>query len=1159
MGGTEALNAHRARQRPTYRCCGLLGCVLLFCLFEMRVELRANTLWQTERSVAEAQCRQHTFVQGFVLRPPGVGAANVKLRAVRRETELTVPTESKTESKSDGSYCLEPLLPGRYRVELSDTEYVRFIAMIDVYKGDNDRDFEVNVKDPARAATIETRIMGRTADVSLSAKGTILRPRPKGSVLIFEHVRPGNYTLQALTGTRLEEELKFRFAQSDMLSILIDLPIERASVQELPPLVDTHGATISSVVEGKVLSELPLNGRDLYQLALLQPGVARIAANAFPSPWQDTTNGKFAVNGMRPSTNTTIMDGADVSDPGHNQPLGGPSGAAPGVDSTEKFESLTNMYGAEFGRNGGAVLQLVTRSGSNSFHGSAYEFLRNNALDAKNFFDRTDAPIPELRRNQFGFTLGGPFAKDRTFFFVSYDGTRERTGETQSFVTPTAGARLNVVPEIAPYLSFYPLPNDSANMDLGDGTGVHKTSAVLRIDENYFVARFDHALRSTDQFVARYLLDDGESFKPFMSTPVPGFNGVVDARSQLLVLKEQHIFSHSQNSQHSQNEFQVALNRIVYNQAPARVNPGLSIALGPVERPIGQINVGGLPPLGHALTLPAGQFATTYQLVDNATLVFGRNLFKVGVDIRRPYVNGPFDLGRNGSYTFFSLPDFVVGNVAFFLGTSASSPDSSRGFRQTNFGSFVQDEYHGIPKLTVNMGLRYEYNSSPSEQHNRLANIRRPLTDTSTTIGDLYDAPGVLLAPRLGLAWAPFGGEKTAIRTGVGIFYDLIKENIYGDTRWLPPFYDLVLGGFGPGSFRNLTVILPFGTGVPIPFKLDQPYALSYNLQIQQELGTNERLTLAYVGSRGNHLTRSGEANTTQFTLVGGKKFFTDRLGPRLNPAFGSIFEIATDAQSFYNSFQVSILRRLANGFAFQGSYTLAKSIDDTSGPLLSDFLSEVGPAQDFYDRNADRSFSAFDVRHNFIFNMLYELPVGPGKPFASEWSGPAGQLVRGWQVGGILSLSSGSPFTVRQADNRSRNGAIFFADRPNLTAGGKCRITGNPNQWFDLSDFTPATLGFYGTAGRNICRGPDYRNLDLSIRKDIHLTERVVIEFRTESFNLTNHPNFSAPVNTPNPNGQGGNGDAVFAGSTLLPSAGRIFRTANTSRQVQFAVKLRF
>jgi carboxypeptidase family protein len=323
---------------------------------------------------------------------------------------------------------------------------------------------------PAAKITLRSSETGRSYAAQTDGSGSYYLPG----------LPPGSYTLTAEKEgfQRLVREgiaLTVNQEAEINLTLRVGSLTQQVVVQGAAPLVETQGATISGVVSGEQIRELPLNGRDFYQLALLQPGVQPIAANAFPSPWQNTTNGKFAANGMRPTMNTTVLDGAEVSDPGHNQPLGGPSGSALGVDSTLEFRVLTNMYTAEFGRNGGAVVQAVTKSGLNTLHGSVYEFLRNDVLDAKNFFDRPDAPIPPLRRNQFGFTLGGPIVKDQTFFFANYEGFRERKSETQSFVTPTAAVRAGAASAIVPYLNFYPFPNVPGQLNLGGGVGLFAT------------------------------------------------------------------------------------------------------------------------------------------------------------------------------------------------------------------------------------------------------------------------------------------------------------------------------------------------------------------------------------------------------------------------------------------------------------------------------------------------------------------------------------------------------------------------------------------------------------------------------------------------------------------------------------------------------------
>lgn len=930
--------------------------------------------------------------------------------------------------------------------------------------------------------------------------------------------------------------------------------VEEVAVMGEADLIDRSGATISHLLDETTIAELPLDGRDLNQLAILQPGVARVGASAFSNPWQNTTNGRFSVNGMRPTTNSSILDGTPVNDPQYNQTGGGPSGSILGADTIKEFRILTNMYSAEYGQNAGAVVRLVTKSGTNTFHGSLFEYTRNESLNARNFFDRTDTPIPLLRHNQFGATLGGPISRDRTFFFLGYEGLRERKSETQSFLTPTAAVRNGAAPEIARYLTLYPLPNDPTNLDLRDGTGLHKTSDVRKTTEDQFKINANLSLTDVDSLKVNYVFDAGDSYKPFMSTSVPGFDGLVTSRNQSFVFSETHVFTPN-----LLYELRGSFNRTGYSQDPAAVHPGLSISLAPGERPTGHISVGGLPPIGHALTVPADQHANTFQLLNQLTYTAGRHDFTSGFSIRRFHVNGQSDFAANGSYSFLSMADFIAGNVGLFLGTSPTSADSNRGYRQTNLSAFLQDEYTMGPNLTLNMGVRYEYDSSPSEQHGRLANIRDPLNDIATTQGKLFGSPTILLAPRFGFAWSPFGNGRTVIRSGIGLFHDFIKQGIYNSTRWLPPFYEVVIGGFGPGTFRNLTTISPIGISMPIAFNISQTYTLSYNFQIQREVTPDMVLSVSYIGSRGNHLTRSGEVNPTQSTVVNNRQFFPDRFGPRLNEHFGSILQVVTDAQSFYNSLQFSLARRLNQGLSFQAAYTLGKSIDDASGPLLSDFMSEIGPVQDFYDRKNNRALSAFDTRHNFVFSVLYELPFGSGKKYGSQLHGLANHLVEGWQISGILSLNSGFPFTVRHANNRSRNGAIFHADRPNLKPHSSCRILGDPDRWFDASVFEPSAAGFYGTAGRNICRGPNFGNFDLLMFKDFQITDEIKMQFRAEFYNLTNHPNFGPPVNTDNPYGQGGNGNAVFIGNTSPAGVGRIFRTVNDSRQVQFALKLIF
>jgi hypothetical protein len=365
----------------------------------------------------------------------------------------------------------------------------------------------------------------------------------------------------------------------------------------------------------------------------------------------------------------------------------------------------------------------------------------------------------------------------------------------------------------------------------------------------------------------------------------------------------------------------------------------------------------------------------------------------------------------------------------------------------------------------------------------------------------------------------------------------------------------------GP-TFLNPTsgafVIPSFGITVPTQFDYKQPSTQEYNLTIQRQVGRNFSVQAAYVGSRSYHLLRSGNINTPIPQIVNGRTFFPAG-APRRNPNFGAILYISTDAQSDYNSFQLSAQKRISEPKQFQASYTLSKSVDDASGPFLSDYVRQSGPVQNYFCRTCDRALSAWDTRHNFVFNWIYELPFGPTKPYLSRLSGAGRKLLGGWSLGGIVALHSGLPFTPVLGFNNSQDGSIFLADRPDLV--GPCRILGNPSKWFDPSCFAVPPAGTYGNAGRDILRGPDLKNIDFVLAKETSMNEKVGVEFRAEFFNLFNHPNFGPPINSTGFNGLGGNGEIIFnAGSTQpLPSAGQIFTTATTSRQIQFGLKVHF
>jgi hypothetical protein len=981
-----------------------------------------------------------------------------------------------------------------------------------------------------------------------------------------------------------------------------DLPVgeiqQEIVVNEAGPVLETTTSQMSSVVTASTLRELPLNGRDLFQLTLLQPGVLP-TTNAGPSPFSEGGITKAAVQGSRPTMNNFNLDGADINDPAYNTYPGGPAGVQLGVEAIQEFRVLLNNYSAEYGRNAGANIQLVSRTGTNDFHGSAFDFARNAALDSRNYFDLSQ--IPPFERNQFGVAFGGPIVRNRAFFFVDYEGLNEQRGITTSTTVPDDNAHLGLLPSAtspgqlveigvnpvsAPFLALFPRANGTS---LSGGLGVLDASQVQPTIENYGLVRVDDKLTDKDQLSARWVIDNGYSIVPFQSTFVPGFQGKRTVADNYILLGWQRVVNTN-----LLNEAKFNFNRTNYQATTDNTYP-LSISLE-AKRALGAISISGLPLVGNNLIFPTATASNTFEEFDNVFLAKGRHSLKFGGDVKRMQVNGPFDFFVDGEYSFADLSAFGVPTqstdpaLEFFLegipytyfGVDPNYADSNRGFRQNYLGFYAQDDWRILPQLTLNLGLRWEYSSNPSEAHNKLSNIRDVATDAGPTVGKIWEGvPLNLWSPRIGFAWTPEAGGKTVVRGGFALMRDQIWANLYFNTRFYEPFYKpllYILPQFQapPASVGSIVGPIPpsvvgsFG----ITYRPSFPYYEQYNVNIERQLGPTTIAQVAYVGSHGVHLVRTGEANKLP-------------LGQSVNPQLGSVPLIVTDANSSYNALQGRLQRNFNSGLSLQASYTFSKSIDDQSGAYPSDWDSESGVSQNFFNREADRGRSSFDRKHAFVFNSLYDLPLGPGRHWGRNLNGPQARLSEGFRAGLIVSALSGVPFTANLGSfNNSGTFAADPADRPDIKPGiSPCSSSvtyRKPTGWFNPSIFTLPAYGSYGDSGRNTMCGPGVVDVDLSLMKQTKLNDRFSIEFRAESFNLFNHANFDVPVNTQGPTGSGGNGDQVFVGrrqtladndtpctaqndpenlgcGILSPNAGIIFRTVTSSRQIQFGMKLIF
>lgn len=914
-------------------------------------------------------------------------------------------------------------------------------------------------------------------------------------------------------------------------------------------LVNTTTSEISALVNERTITNLPLNGRDLFQLATLQIGVISIPP-ALTDPSVESGPGaqKLSINGGRIDFNNFMLDGASVNEAQNTTP-GSAAGGFTGVDAIREFQILTNNYSAEFGGAGGGIINLVSKSGTNKLHGTLFEFHRNSVFDAPNFFDPGDDP-PPFKRNQFGGSVGGPISKDRTFVFAAYEGLRERLGLSRPFIVPTDDVRAGTVvlqnptrtvtvsPAMLPYIGLYPRPNVPGGVG-GQGTFIR--SGSRRTDADFFMIRGDHRLTNEDNFFVRYTFDDAEVLDP---------NGVITdsflaTRNQYTGLEETHMFSPKV----------VNSLRFSYNRSFIE---GDDVDIVPI--PQSMVFIPGAPTLGFFRGIEIAALSTralvprflvvnNFELSDHLTYNRGAHNMKFGGTMRRNQFNAVSTNVTFGGFIFTGYESFLTASPQIFAGPLAGS-DAYRGIRTTLFGVYAQDDWRVRRNLTLNLGLRYEIITSPTEVHNRFANIRS-ISDSNTTTGYPFFRPSkAKLAPRFGFAWDLSGDGRTSLRGGYGIFYVQDLPNLYRfQMSTNPPYFTIgiAFGGPFPNAFPRL---VPFPAAVGFSASEFEPpaaYIQQWNLGLQRELFGGITGMVAYVGSHGVHLPTNANHNTAQnFTILpnGEKQFPTTGNNPLRNPALGPVRIIYYNGASYYHGLQVNLERRFAQGLQFQMAYTFSKSIDTASDAVGNYAFSAHDLPQDPENLRAERGLSVFDRRHVFNLSTIYQLPYKTDAD-ASGARRVADFLLGGWQVNNIISYQSGTPFNPIISVSNSRNGNPDNNERPDWVPGFNPQnaVTGDPNQYFNRAAFVRAPLGQFGDVGRNVLIGPDVFTVDLSFMKSNKIGERMEVQFRAEAFNLFNRDNFALP--------------SVFDAESV--SAGRITRTVTPSRQLQFGLKLIF
>jgi len=911
------------------------------------------------------------------------------------------------------------------------------------------------------------------------------------------------------------------------------------------PLVNTTSGTVGGLVEREQMSELPLNSRDFAQLITLQPGAIKLRHQEGSAVAGFAT--RIAISGARTSSNAYFLDGVNVTTE-TGQMGAGAGGSALGVEGIREFQIVTSNYDAQYGRAAGANVIAITRSGTNNLHGSLYGYLRDDSLDEARFFD---VEKPDFKRHQFGFSVGGPIVRDRTFIFGNYEGLRERLGRTVIGRVPTADARrgilptrtVQVSPAIVPFLNLYPLPNGDIATD---GTGEFINTSQTPTDQNYMTVRIDHNFNGNYSTFGRFTMDDSDRTDP---DSLALFANVNSARALSGTVEFQALFS---------SQFVGKFRGSIARNDQGLAHIGLVDAVNDLSfiegRPIGNIAISGISAISglSGNTSPRNHKFTSLQGGVSFDYTRGPHSVTFGVEFEDHTMRKYEDQLLGGAITFGSVADFLTNATPrrFRMKGPDRLADPNRIYDQMYVGMYLQDDIRVKPTFTLNVGLRYGFSTIPTEREGRLSAIRN-LLDPAPTVGDpWYKDSKLNFDPRVGFAWDVTGRSRTALRGGFGIFHEpVLAKNTLNGMVLLPPFWsapDVPLaqaGGLFPFVSQAQLEVLARGPESvhSIDFEMKTPYMAHWSLGLQHTLPANLVVSASYTGTRGIDLVKRAAFDVPVPTLLEDGRTFFAASSPYLNPNYGRYIRYGTGAESWYQGLSVDLRKRMSKGLMVQGSYTLSKNIDTQSSHLSGETAGTT--VMNPFDLLQDKGLADTDVRHNFSANWVYELPWGKGL------SGVSRALVHGWTVNGILNLASGNPTTVVSnaalTHNLIREGNV----RPDLAPGGNSNpVIGDPDQYFDVTNFVPQQRGFYGTVARNTLIGPGLVNVDLSVIKRFDVRDAHRLEFRAEVFNLLNRANFAQP-------------DAVLfnASGQRLGSAGRITATSTSARQIQLALRYTF
>ena len=1044
---------------------------------------------------------------------------------------------------------------------------------------------------PLASGQVEGSVSGTVTDIAggvIPGTAVTIRNEETGAVRKVVTDEAGHYSAPALPIGRYEikaEKPGFKAGLRTGVALAVGehavfdltLPLgdvkQAVTVVEAGPIVNTGTEPTSGLVGERQVKDLPLNGRSYDQLLTLNPGIVNYTSqrSGGVGASNSAVGNMFAVSGRRPQESIFLLNGIEYTSASEiNLTPGGASGELLGVDAVREFNVLGDAYGAEYGKRPGAQVAIVTASGTNQFHGSAYEFLRNSALDARNFFDR--GGIPPFRRGDFGGSLGGPLRTDKAFFFGNYEGFRQHLALSDVTLVPDNNARIGILPgsdgtpvnvgvapAVAPLFSLWPAPNGP---EIGNGVALAFSHPLQIVREDFGTARLDHTFSDRDLLFGVYTLDDSADRTP-SSNPLSLL--IESLREQVLSLEETHVFSGG-----ALNNARFGFSRAGYFFTGQTIPDVPGFIQG---RPVGAIVIGGGTASNAATqitaagtnvgsNLLAARNLFTYE--DRITVSRGAHQWIGGIWLERIQANDSFAQAQFGQASFGSLTSFLQGAVGTFTAVPTPTP---LGWRSLEGAVYVEDSIKWRPNLQVRLGLRDEWTTGWNEAHGRGSNYlfgSDGVIGTEPRIaGSVFTANRAqsLPGPRAGLAWDPFGKGRTVIHAGFGIHYGLL-DNLSFRLDQNGPFNTTL-------SLKNVAVSsLHIVPGSPLPPggrispagvepNMRTPTVEVYSFKVEQQITPETRITIGYTGSHGYHEILTLDANEPIPTicpaapcpagLPAGTIYYPPG-APLANPILANTTSWFARGDSSYNALEVDLNRRFSSGLGFRAAYTFSKSLDDGATLISSVAANSPGFVMFPLNPKLDWSLSTFDVRHVAVVNTTYELPLGRGKWLLKNAEGWKGKLVEGWTLSGIETIQSGFPFTPQLGFNPSNNGDTRNPVRPSRNPDFRRKIIlGSPERYFDPNAFVVPPGGTYGDVGRDTLVGPGLATLDLSLMKKSPLSEKVSLQLRGEFFNLLNRANF----NTPNP--------VVFASGSIAPlqTAGVITSTSTTARQIQFGLKL--